>query len=350
MAKRRYPDATEVELGYFELSTHLIALEVLRRGYTIEWINRSFFLTDFGGDLVGFWCTRTTVNGGVGIKVSTRKDITRRLMERAGVPVAAGGEFRSVEAAAEWIEHHGYPVVVKPIAATKGRGVTVGIRDREGLEIAWSYALAAQRGNRLLVEQVFTGREARFLVVGDRCVGVYGRVSPRVTGDGTRTIRDLIAAKNEARRANPHLKRRLIELTDHRIAELKHQGYGPDDVLEDGVEVVLDENANLSIGADSVELTNTVHPSLKAAAERAVRAVPGLSVAGVDIIAKDLTSPDGDGHVVLELNTMPGIGAHHSPAIGEPRDAAGAIVDWHVRRYRPAGLLTRRRRRSAMAT
>jgi len=66
-------------------------------------------------------------------------------------------------------------------------------------------------------------------------------------------------------------------------------------------------------------------PGLFALAVDAVRAVPGLGLAGVDLIVPDVRSADGA--VILELNVGANIRVHHYPTYGRPRDVAGAIVD-----------------------
>lgn len=83
-----------------------------------------------------------------------------------------------------------------------------------------------------------------------------------------------------------------------------------------------------STGADSIDLTETVHPSYRQVAEQVYQAIPGLGLCGVDIIATDWSQPaTADNHIVVEVNSRPAIGAHHFPWEGKPRDVAGAIVD-----------------------
>jgi D-alanine-D-alanine ligase-like ATP-grasp enzyme len=162
-------------------------------------------------------------------------------------------------------------------------------------------------------------------------VAVHSRKPPAVTGDGEHTVTELLATKNAERELNPHMRHRPIELTEHRLRRLTEQGFTPDSVVPDGLEVVLDLKANLSNGADSVDLTDDVHPSYLDVAVQAVNAFPGLGVAGVDMMAHDFSKPaKADNHVVLELNSMPGIGAHHYPCIGKPRDAAKEILDFII--------------------
>lgn len=77
-------------------------------------------------------------------------------------------------------------------------------------------------------------------------------------------------------------------------------------------------------------ITERVHPSYLRAAERAVAAIPGLGLAGLDVIAADWHKPGR--YAVIEVNSAPGIKGHHKPTRGRGFDAAGAIVDELERR------------------
>ncbi|AFM10403.1 cyanophycin synthetase [Saccharomonospora phage PIS 136] len=77
-------------------------------------------------------------------------------------------------------------------------------------------------------------------------------------------------------------------------------------------------------------ITERVHPSYLRAAERAVAAIPGLGLAGLDVIAEDWHKPGK--YAVIEVNSAPGIKGHHRPTKGRGFDAAGAIVDELERR------------------
>jgi len=328
-----WPRADRVPLGHYELSTQLLARELLRRGYRPRWRNRSFLTVVLGEELVGFWCTRSNANAAVAVKAAVRKDMTRALLREAGVPVAPGRLVRDREGAAAAAARIGYPVVVKPVAGKKGKGITVGVRDPEELARAWEVARGGRSRPRVLVEGMVHGDEARFLVVGGRVVAVLLRRPPSVTGDGVRTVRQLIDAKNAARHDNVHLASRPIELDDHRRDMIRAAGYDLDDVPAAGAWVLIDRKGGFSSGADSVDLTDHVHPSLRRVAEDAVAAMPGLGVAGVDVLAADFAAPAGEqDHVVVEVNSMPALGGHHFPWEGQARDVAAVIVDHHEAR------------------
>ena len=324
-----YPDPREVELGYFEFSTHLLALEVLRRGHEVSWLNRSYFVTEVAGHTIGFWCTRSNLISSVAAKTAARKDMTTRLLAQRGISVADSStvSVKDPWKALQLANELGYPIVVKPVSGMKGRGVTVDVRSDRAFRAAWNVALEAGAA-RIMLERFFPGKEARFLVVGDRSVAAVAKIPPHVVGDGTSTIQQLIDRKNEARKANPHLGKRPITMSAYRIKRLRSQKLKLDSVLEDEQHVELDSKAAFSDGGESVDITDVVHPSYHEVVGEIGRAFPGLDLAGVDLLAIDLEAPaTPDNYVVCEVNSMPALGAHHFPGVGQPRDVAKLIID-----------------------
>jgi len=70
-----------------------------------------------------------------------------------------------------------------------------------------------------------------------------------------------------------------------------------------------------------------VHPQVAAMATLAARVV-GLDIAGIDVVAADISRPlEEQGGAIIEVNASPGLLAHLKPASGEPRNVGEAIVD-----------------------
>jgi D-alanine-D-alanine ligase-like ATP-grasp enzyme len=319
-----------------DVSTQLIAAELQRRDIDVQWLGRNYIVADADGTRLGYIATDSHATGAAAVRAARRKDLTRQLLTDAGLAIARGAAFdpESGRAEAALLAQSLSRVVVKPVDGNMGRGVTVGVSEPAEFERAWNAAAACTRRG-VLVEEQFMGTEGRFLVVGARCVAAIKRIAPYVDGDGHHNIADLIRFKNADRAKNPNLRKRLIEIDDHRLDVLREQGYDLSSVPASGARVLLDLKGNISTGAESVDITETVHTSFLDVAARAVAAFPGLDVAGVDLIAHDFTQPaTGQNYIVCEMNNRPGIGSHHFPMHGAPRDAAAAIVELHLRASR----------------
>ncbi|MGL4465613.1 MAG: Mur ligase family protein, partial [Planctomycetia bacterium] len=86
-------------------------------------------------------------------------------------------------------------------------------------------------------------------------------------------------------------------------------------------------NANLSTGGTAIDVTAAVHHEVAARAVEAARIV-GLDVAGIDIVAADVTRPLEDQHgVVVEVNASPGLRMHVQPSVGQSQAVGPAIVE-----------------------
>ncbi|OYV49653.1 MAG: cyanophycin synthetase, partial [Burkholderiales bacterium 21-58-4] len=75
------------------------------------------------------------------------------------------------------------------------------------------------------------------------------------------------------------------------------------------------------------DVTDEVHPEVAAAVILAARVV-GLDVAGVDIVAEDISRPlEEQRGAIVEVNAGPGLLMHLKPAKGRPRPVGQDIVD-----------------------
>ena len=312
-----------------ELSAALLADEVEGRGLAVTWVHHAYFRTVVEGVIVGFWCARTSVVSSVAEMTSSRKDLTARLLRDAGFSVVPSRTYPAdqLELGLTTAFELGVSLVVKPGRGRQGRGVTVGVDGVDELRTAWEDARAVDP-RRVVVEAQVSGREIRFLVVGGRSIAAVEKRPPSVTGDGEHTIAELVGLANRSRAENRHLRAYPLELDEWRLGRLAARGLGPDSVPRAGERVRLDQKASLSEGGESIDVTDRVHPSYHELAGRVADAFPGLGVAGVDIICQRPEHQAGDDHVVVEVNSMPGLGPHHFPLIGASRDVASPIVTY----------------------
>lgn len=292
-----------------------------------------FLVLHFGPTPLMVQKTRTPFMSAVALKVSTDKRLTARLLRLADVPVLPQ---RLCESAGpdelRFLARYG-PLAVKPNAADRGVGVTVGVRTAEDLEAA--VARARGRGPALL-EPAYAGRELRVLVIGGRYVACYERLPAAVIGDGVSTVTGLVAALNaDPRRGELKAGAALarVPLDEEVLRELRAQGLRPDSVPAAGSPARLCGPANIARGGESVDRTEELHPENAALAVRAAHAV-GVDVAGVDFLCQDPARPirsarDG---IALEVNSMPGVRGFLHPSAGKPRPVLEAYLDYLAER------------------
>ena len=254
------------------------------------------------------------------------KDLTKRLLHAAGVPVPLGKPVESVDEAWEVALKVGLPVVVKPQDGNQGKGVTVNITDRAQLEEA--YKNAAEYGT-VMVERFLPGHDFRLLVVGDQLVAAARREPPQVLGDGQHTVRELVNQVNlDPRRGEGHATSLTkIRLDDIAVARLAMQDLTPASVPAKGQRDVLRNTANHSPGGTATDVTDDVHPEVAARAVAAAQMV-GLHICGVDMVAETVLRPlEEQGGGFVEVNAAPGLRMHLAPSYGKPRNVGQAMVD-----------------------
>ena len=259
-------------------------------------------------------------------QIAQDKQLTKRLLSAAGVPTPDGRPVTDVEDAWKVMQQIGGAVVVKPQDGNQGKGVAVNVTTREHLEVA--FAKAREISSQVMIERFIPGNDFRLLVIGDQLVAASRRDSPYVTGDGLRTVRELVDEVNtDPRRGDGHAtaltKIRIDELT---IARLSVQGYTPESIPENGARVILRNNANLSTGGTATDITDDVHPDVAARAIEAAQMI-GLDIAGVDVVCETVLKPlEQQGGGVVEVNAAPGLRMHLSPSYGKPRNVGEAVI------------------------
>jgi cyanophycin synthetase len=272
------------------------------------------------------WTAETDRTGAIAESIASDKDLTKTLLSSCGLPVPEGALVRSAEEAWEEAESIGLPVVIKPYDGNHGRGVSLNLRTQADVEAA--YHLAARKGDSsaVLVERFITGDEHRLLVVGKQLVAAARGESLWVTGDGVHDISVLVDLQinNDPRRGvteDSPLNALAPENSGEIILELQRQGLTADAVPAAGQKVLIQLNGNVA-----TDVTDLVHPSIAAAATLAARIV-GLDIAGIDLVAEDISRPlDEQRGAFIEVNASPGLLAHLKPAHGEPRPIGAAIV------------------------
>jgi cyanophycin synthetase len=253
------------------------------------------------------------------------KQRTKRMLDAAGVPTPAGivVDRDQFDEALTHVRASTTPQVLKPTVGHGGAGITCGITHDDALRTAWETARAAAKPRaKFMLEDLVEGVDIRAFVVGGRVVAASTRIHPHVVGDGRQSIAELVDEKQRWRDQHAYLRMRPIAVDTVLLAR---GGRTIDDVPAAGEVVVLNSLANVHVGGENVDVTDVIHPGLAELAGDAVRAIPGLGVAGIDLLVPDITSADRA--VVLEANVGANIRIHHCPAYGQPRNVAGAIID-----------------------
>jgi cyanophycin synthetase len=312
-------------------TTSAIAAAALLRGLPVERVDDlSLLRIGHGKHRRLVWAALTDATSAIGVDIAGDKQLTRRLLAEAAVPVPPGGIATTAEQALEIFRTIGEPAVVKPRHGRQGSHVHLGLRTADMVRAAFQSVVSTSEGE-VIVERQFSGRDYRVLIVHGQVVAAAERVPAHVVGDGMSSISQLVSAANRDPRRGMGHNRALTRLSVDEN-QLRRIGYTPDAVPADGELVWLRANANLSTGGTSRDVTTSVHPDVRDLCTR-VAALVGLDIAGIDLRLADIAAPlppdqpDADMCGVIEVNAAPGLRMHLEPAEGTPRPVATAIMD-----------------------
>ncbi len=271
------------------------------------------------------WTAETDRTGAIAEAISRDKDLTKELLSACGVPVPEGRIVDSPADAWAAAEDIGVPVVVKPSDGNHGRGVSTELMTREEVEAA--YPLADAQGSEVMVERFIRGNEHRLLVVGGRLAAAARGETISLVADGKSSIRQLIDIQinSDPRRGASEEFPLDVLLVDENASvrfELERQGYNAESIPPQGKQVLVQRNGNVAF-----DVTDEVHPEVAATVALAARIV-GLDIAGVDLVATDISRPLAEqGAAIVEINAGPSLLMHLKPATGKARPVGKAIID-----------------------
>lgn len=249
-------------------------------------------------------------------EIAKDKDYANFFMKRMGYPIipksktffstewakAIGLPRRNIDAAYCYAKRLGFPVIVKPNSGSQGAGVTLAHTKREFYR---AMRVIFKRDRVALVQRPVRGKDYRLVVLDDKVISAYERIPLNVVGDGDSTIEQLLREKQH--RFTISSRDTKIKLDDPRIKEkLKRQGLNFSSVPARDKLIYLLDNANLSTGGDSIDVTSMAHPAFKRIAIQVTKDM-GLRLCGVDLmIVGDITQKPST-YWILEINASPGL-------------------------------------------
>lgn len=322
-------------IGYedLELSTQLLLKAAVKRGISFEFLDReeNFILLQKGDQKEYVkQATKTSLDSYSTVLIMENKVVTKKVLEKYGIRVPEGKVFNNLDLAlADYRTYHNKPIVIKPKSTNFGLGITIFAKDFSQEDYQKAFEMAFEYDQTVLLEEFMTGKEYRFLVMGDEVVGILHRVPANVIGDGIHTIEQLVHEKNKDPLRGKGYKTPLerIQLGEVEKMFLKQQSKNIADIPGMGEVVYLRENSNISTGGDSIDFTDEIPESYKKIAIQSAKAA-GATFCGVDMMIDDITQDATDANYsIIEINFNPAIHIHCYPYKGQNRKADEKILD-----------------------
>ena len=318
-------------------SSTLLASEALKRNIKVDHINdyqreMAFLELSYKNHfeyIIGQKSSKTSATASYAVE---NKALTKSFLKRENVSITKGKLFNKdcdINEIYKYVEKIGHPVVAKKLDGSHGELIFLGINNKKDCKKAIDHIF--KKNNYVLIEKEFKGKEFRFITTTKKVLAVTYRDPANVIGDGIHNISQLVKIKNSdpmrgEKNEKPLTKIKIDNITKQNLIEQKIKlNYVP----AKGKKIYLRKESNISTGGDSIDVTDIVHSELKKIAIKAVRAIPGLAYAGVDLMTnKDISKkPTKNSYVIIELNSSPGIYPQHFPYQGKPRNVAKGIID-----------------------
>ena len=273
---------------------------------------------------------RTIIFDGLPIPIHLRKKSLawldnklqlKQFLQSKNIPVPRGGSFTQWTPMLRFFQTLEKPVIVKPAIGSRGRHTTTFIYTEE--ELKQAFLIGKQISRTLVMEEHLIGSVYRATIIDGKLIGILRGDPPRITGDETQSISELIGEKNK----NHHERIHEYKISDLTQPFLARNNYTLDTILEKGITIDLSEKVGITYGGYSAEEIDITHPDTKKILTEAGRLI-AFPIIGFDFIIPDITkNPAEQKWGIIECNSLPFIDLHHHPIEGTPINAAGAVWD-----------------------
>ncbi len=270
-----------------------------------------------------FRATTLDINTMGASSISVDKDYSKIFMKKMGYPVIPWKKFynsiwakkiksdKTIEKAWQYAQTIGLPVFLKPNSKSQGTGVTKVYTKKDFFRVFKEIGCI---DSVILVEQPIIGRDYRIVVLDDEIISAYERIPLTIIGDGESSIELLLKRKQVEFKKSGRDKTFLSD--DKRLKmTLRRQKLSLNSILLKNQDLRLLDNANLSTGGTSVDVTEKIHPFFKEVAIKLTKDM-GLRLCGVDLIIEgDITAIPKKEWYVIEINSAPGL--DHYASLGK---------------------------------
>ena len=250
------------------------------------------------------------------------KYLLKLALQEVGIPVARGGSFSAFEPLLKKFNELDKPAIIKPRLGSRGRHTTTHIHNEEELKKAFEGA--KQLCYWVVLEEHLVGSVYRGTCINGKLAGVLRGDPPRITGDGTHTVAELVTIKNQSK----HKEVKDVLISQEHINFLGRLELTTGDILPAGKTIDLTEKIGVNYGGCAAEVTGITHPETIKMLEKAAATI-GDPIIGLDFIIQNISEdPNQQKWGIIECNGLPFINLHYDPIEGETNNVAKPLWDY----------------------
>lgn len=298
----------EIDLSKRKMTSKLIIERALARGWKVAGFEtvRPLLMLEIPGraDPVMIYSAAPPQMSYTATKIAKDKHVTSELLRYYGMPVPeemlVPVKSADKQLLADFLDRHP-TVVVKPLDASHGKGITVGVTSPERLEWAIGVAAQATKLSKILVQQQVQGVDVRIVCIDYQYVDAITREPAFVVGDGVHTIRELVDITNASGERAENYRARLNIIPPQRVADYLSEE-SLNEVPPTGKKVQTIGVSNVGMGGESHNIRQDIPEFMREAAVQAARLLK-LPVCGVDFMVPHVPVA-GDTAESLPLNII----------------------------------------------
>jgi D-alanine-D-alanine ligase-like ATP-grasp enzyme len=258
------------------------------------------------------------------------KRICKNILSKAGISVSRGYQIEHNDKKSyrlSLFDDLKKPLVLKPVSDQQGNNVHLNIKTQQEYISATKeiYDFYGKKTIEILVEEMFVGDEYRILATQEKILSVIRRLPANVVGDGRSSIARLIAIKNKDPLREKVSTYKKIDVDEQIIEHLEKQQLDLASIPAKDLRVMLRPHSplDISLGGDTIDITEQIHPSVKTIVDKIMSSIPGLALTGIDYMSKDIFSQQTNANYqIIEINASPSLDWNEFPIEGPHRRIA----------------------------
>jgi cyanophycin synthetase len=262
------------------------------------------------------------------------KQVAKNILHEEGINVPKGYFIKSSDTQKYLLDlfrNLNKPLVVKPVDGLQGNNVYINLKSQKDYlsAIKKIKKFYGKKTINLLVEEMFDAQEYRILATQEKVLSIIQRIPANVVGDGQSTIQELIDVKNLQPIRSVVATYKPIIINQNALEYLEEQGYSLNSILDKNQQLFLQKHSplDISLGGDTIDVTDKVHPSVHEISMKIMHTIPGLSLSGIDYMSTDIFAEQNpDNYRIIEINASPSLDWNQYPIKGEERNIAKDFI------------------------